>query len=127
MSLLNRLSVRADRYVNDLWLLSLCRLFLFVVLRHGIVDGIASHRACGGPHDRRPEAATTGGRGLIHSLVDNGRIFLHDGRALRCIGSGRSRAGERSTAAKASTTSCFRSCRNEKGDRNGRHNSFLHR
>ena len=57
MSLLNRLPVRANGHINNLRLLSLCRLFRFVVLRHSVVDGIASHRARGGPHDARPEAA----------------------------------------------------------------------
>ncbi len=64
---------------------------------------------------------------LINRLVDDGRVLLHNGRALRCIALRRSRTGERTTAAEASTATCFSCCRNEKGDRNGRHNSFLHR
>ena len=35
----------------------------------------------------------------MNRLVDDGRIFLHDGRALRGIGFRGSRTGERSTAA----------------------------
>ena len=128
LSLLNGLPVRADGDVNDLRLLrSLCGLLRFVVLRHHVVDGTASHRTGGSTCDSRPEATTRRGCVLMNRLVDNGGVFLHDRRALRCIGSGRSRTGERSTAAEATTTSCFRHCRNKKGDRNGRHNSFLHR
>lgn len=63
----------------------------------------------------------------MNGLVDDGSVFLHNSRVLRRIGSGRSRTGERSTAAEASTATCISGCRNEKGDRNGRHNSFLHR
>ena len=62
LSLLNGLSVRADGDVNDLRLLrSLCGLFRFVVLRHHVVDGTASHRtrrrADSRTHDARPEPA----------------------------------------------------------------------
>ena len=66
-------------------------------------------------------------KSFLNRLVDDGRIFLHNGRALRCIALRGSRTGERTTAAEPTTTSCFSCCRNEKGDRNGRHNSFLHR
>ena len=104
LGLLNGLSVRTDRNINDLRLLrSLSGLFRFVVLRHHVVDGIACHRACGGPHDGRPEAAATGGGVLVNRLVDDGRVLLHNGRALRCIALRRSRTGERSTAAEPTT------------------------
>ena len=63
----------------------------------------------------------------MNRLVDDGRVLLHNGRALRCIALRGSRTGERSTAAEASTATCFCRCRNKKGDHNGRHNSFLHR
>ena len=63
---------------------------------------------------------------LVNRLVDDGRIFLHDGRALRGIGFRGSRTGERTSTAESTTTSCFCRCRNKKSDHNGRHNSFLH-
>lgn len=101
---------------------------LALVISHSIVDSVAGHRSCGRTEERTPEATAGRGRSrLIHSLVDDGRVLLHDCRALRCIALRRSRTGEGTTAAEPTTTSCFRSCRNEKGDRNGRHNSFLHR
>ena len=100
---------------------------LALVISHSIVDSVAGHRSCGRTEERTPEATAGRGRSrLIHSLVDDGRVLLHDCRALRCIALRRSRTGEGTTAAEPTTTSCFRSCRNEKGDRNGRHNSFLH-
>lgn len=43
LSLFNGLPVLVDRHIDDLRL-SLCRLFRFVVLRHGVVNGIARHR-----------------------------------------------------------------------------------
>lgn len=101
---------------------------LALVISHSIVDSVAGHRSCGRTEERTPEATAGRGRSrLIHSLVDDGRVLLHDGRALRGIGFRGSRTGERTTAAEPTTTSCFSCCRNEKGDRNGRHNSFLHR
>ena len=61
LSLLYWLAVRADRNINDLWLLRLCRLLRFVVLRHGVVNSIARHRtrrrADSRTHDARPEPA----------------------------------------------------------------------
>lgn len=127
--MLNGLAVRTDRNINDLWLLRLCRLLRFVILRHCIVNGIASHRACGGPHDGRPEAAATGGGGvLVNRLIDDGRIFLHDGRALRGIGFRGSRTGERSTAAKASATDASRINRagHKKSGYDSRQENLLH-
>ena len=100
--------------------------FPALVIGHSIVDGIACHRSCERSGYSRPEATVGRCRHLIHRLVDDGRVLLHDGRALRCIALRRSRTGERTPTAEPTTTSCFRSCRNEKGDRNGRHNSFLH-
>ena len=100
--------------------------FLALVIGHSIVDSIACHRSCERSGNSRPEATVGRCRHLIHRLVDDGRVLLHNGRALRCIALRRSRTGERTTAAEPTTTSCFRCCRNEKGDRNGRHNSFLH-
>ena len=99
-----------------------------LVISHSIVDSIACHRSCERSGNSRPEATVGRCRHLIDSLrlVDDGRVLLHNGRALRCIALRRSRTGERTTAAEPTTTSCFRCCRNEKGDRNGRHNSFLH-
>lgn len=101
--------------------------FLALVIGHSIVDSIACHRSCERSGNSRPEATVGRCRHLIHRLVDDGRVLLHNGRALRCIALRRSRTGERTTAAEPTTTSCFSCCRNEKGDRNGRHNSFLHR
>lgn len=100
---------------------------LALVISHSIVDSIACHRSRERSSNSRPEATVGRCRHLIHRLVDDGRVLLHNGRALRCIALRRSRTGERTTAAEPTTTSCFRSCRNEKGDRNGRHNGFLHR
>ena len=99
---------------------------LALVISHSIVDGVACHRSRERSSNSRPEATVGRCRHLIHRLVDDGRVLLHNGRALRCIALRRSRTGERTTAAEPTTTSCFRCCRNEKGDRNGRHNSFLH-
>nr|DAI91286.1 MAG TPA: hypothetical protein [Caudoviricetes sp.] len=106
--------------------LSRCRL-LALVISHSIVDSIACHRPCERSGNSRPEATARRGRSrLIHRLVDDGRIFLHNGRALRCIALRSSGTGERTSTAEPTTATCFRRCRNEKGDRNGRHNSFLH-
>ena len=62
----------------------------------------------------------------MNRLVDDGRIFLHDGRALRCIGSGRSRTGERSTAAKASTTSCISGSGDKESGQYSRQENLFH-
>ena len=101
---------------------------LTLVISHSIVDNVACHRSCGRAKERTPEATARRGRSLIDRLrlVDDGRILLHNGRTFRCVALRRSRTGERTSTAEPTTTSCFRSCRNEKGDRNGRHNSFLH-
>lgn len=95
-----------------------------LVISHSIVDSIACHRSCERSGNSRPEATVGRCRHLIHRLVDDGRVLLHNSRALRCIALRRSRTGERTSTAEPTTTSCFRCCRNEKGDRNGRHNSF---
>ena len=98
-----------------------------LVISHSIVDSVACHRSCERSGNSRPEATARRGRSrLIHRLVDDGRVLLHDCRSLRCIALRRSRTGERTSAAEPTTATCFRRCRNEKGDRNGRHNSFLH-
>lgn len=76
LSLLNGLSVRADGDVNDLRLLrSLCGLFRFVVLRHHVVDGTASHRACGCTCDSRPEAA----KRIFFIEIRRGNLCLQTG------------------------------------------------
>ena len=102
---------------------------LALVISHSIVDSVACHRSCGRAKERAPEATARRGWSLIDRLrlIDDRRVLLHNGRALRCIALRGSRTGERTTAAEPTTTSCFSCCRNEKGDRNGRHNSFLHR
>lgn len=76
LSLLNGLSVRADGDVNDLRLLrSLCGLFRFVVLRHHVVDGTDSHRACGCTCDSRPEAA----KRIFFIEIRRGNLCLQTG------------------------------------------------
>ena len=81
--------------------------FLALVIGHSIVDSIACHRSCERSGNSRPEATVGRCRHLIHRLVDDGRVLLHNGRALRCIALRRSRTGERSTAAEASTATCI--------------------
>ena len=127
LSLLNGLSVRTDRDVNDLRLLrSLCRLLRFVVLRHHVVDGTASHRACGSTCDSQPEAATRRGCVLVNRLIHDGRVLLHDCRALRCIALRRSRTGERSTAAEASTATCISGSGDKESGQYSRQENLFH-
>ena len=127
LSLLNGLSVLIDRHIDDLRLLrSLCRLFRFIVLRHYVVDGIASHRACGCTCDSRPEAAARGRGGLGYRLVDDGGVFLHDRRALGSVGSGRSRTGERSATAEASTATCISGSGDKKSGYDSRQENLFH-
>ena len=101
---------------------------LALVISHSIVDSVACHRSCGRAKERAPEATARRGWSLIDRLrlIDDRRVLLHNGHALRCIALRRSRTGERTSTAEPTTATCFRRCRNEKGDRNGRHNSFLH-
>ena len=57
--------------------------FLALVIGHSIVDSIACHRSCERSGNSRPEATVGRCRHLIHRLVDDGRVLLHNGRALR--------------------------------------------
>lgn len=64
----------------------------------------------------------------MNRLVDDGRVLLHNGRALRGIGFRGSRTGERSTAAKASATDASRINRagHKKSGYDSRQENLLH-
>lgn len=100
---------------------------LALVISHSIVDSVAGHRSCGRTEERTPEATAGRGRSrLIHSLVDDGRVLLHDCRSLRCIALRRSRTGERTSAAEPTTATCISGSGDKESGQYSRQENLFH-